>query len=65
MSLTPFLGLSIVKRKTKSTFSELAHDIDPKHLIDFFISKSKNIVNFLDSTKIESTCICSAFLITS
>jgi hypothetical protein len=39
--LTPFLGLWVVKWQTNDTFSQLVHDIAPKHLVNLRILNSK------------------------
>ena len=46
VSLAPFLCLSIEKLKTEYALSELIHNVDPEHSVNFMSFESEQTVNF-------------------
>jgi hypothetical protein len=64
VSLTPLFGFWVVESESKDALSELVHNVNPEHLINLMVFEAKQAVDILQSAQVETTCVCSAFLVT-
>ena len=61
VSLTPFVGFGVEKLQAEYSFSELAHNINPKHGVNLFWLETEQAVDFRQLAKEVAACVRSTF----
>ena len=61
VSLAPFVGFGVEKLQAEYSFSELAHNINPKHGVNLFWLETEQAVDFRQLAKKVAACVRSTF----